>query len=289
MAAKILLTGSEGYIGSWVQSLLGSKYEVLCVDQMGSPDIKKSIEDLSFDDFDPSTIEYIIHLAARRLNQFTEQNLAAENSLQLNFLHSLKNYKNLKHVIFSSSCSVYGESSLVMTEESAVTPSSYYAESKLFVEQWLQKSDLPFTIFRFGTAYGSSTNLRIDLLINEMAANIKLGKITELFGVNAYRPYILAKDMAKTLVQALELGPNGVINRAESNWTKQELVELMIQLGAPKHCFHLRYDRPDIRDYRVVCAKAQSLGFEPLTSLPVGLSQWMNLRPLKETSYAPAP
>ena len=70
---------------------------------------------------------------------------------------------NNKHIIFMSTCSVYGAQDGLLNETSPTNPSTY-ASTKLKSEQHVLKKT---NNFRLGTvALGMSTVLRMDLVVN---------------------------------------------------------------------------------------------------------------------------
>ncbi len=63
--------------------------------------------------------------------------------------------KHVKHLIFTSSISVYGRKrNGSLTEDSALMPSDKYSFSKMLAEQEITKSDVPYTILRMSNIYG---------------------------------------------------------------------------------------------------------------------------------------
>lgn len=157
---KILVTGGAGYIGSHtVVELIKSNFEVIILDNFSNSnphiisrisqicnkpitiyhrDCKDSLDDI----LTQHKIEGIIHFAAyksvsesvEKPIQYYDNNI---NSL-LNILDSAK-YFNINNIVFSSSCSVYGNlKQLPATEDSPLSdPESPYANTKLIGERIL--------------------------------------------------------------------------------------------------------------------------------------------------------
>ena len=142
MSKKILVTGGTGYIGSHtVVELQGSGYDVIIVDNLSNSKIevldniekitgirprfeKFDLADSSFTDgfFRKHTdIEAVIHFAAyKAVGESVQKPLMYyRNNLNslMNILDGMKNY-GVKHIVFSSSCTVYGQpDKLPVTEE----------------------------------------------------------------------------------------------------------------------------------------------------------------------------
>ncbi len=159
--SKVLVTGGCGYIGSHtIVDLIDNGFEVISVDNLSnsSADVLDGVEaitgkrvknyaiDLCWEDAvrqifeDNRDIKGIIHFAALKLVgesvlqpiRYFRNNL---NSL-LNILDCMEHYE-APHLIFSSSCSVYGNAEVLpVTEETPLQEAeSPYARSKQMGEQ----------------------------------------------------------------------------------------------------------------------------------------------------------
>jgi len=159
--SKVLVTGGCGYIGSHtIVDLIDNGYEVISVDNLSNSDEKvlngieaitgKKVKNYSIDLCWPDATEQVfkenpdiigvIHFAALKLVgesvqhpiDYFRNNL---NSL-LNVLECMKRF-NVPHLIFSSSCSVYGNAEeLPVTEDTPLQEAeSPYARTKQMGEQ----------------------------------------------------------------------------------------------------------------------------------------------------------
>lgn len=248
---RVLIVGNLGYIGS----VLVESFSTL------QPDAELIGYDIAYfaNDFSSSTIpiperkikfqyygdirqfpEYIlndvdavIYLAAISNdpmgNEF-EQVTYDVNEKACIKLASLAHQRGIKHFVFASSCSVYGDADeSIRTENSTVNPLTAYAKSKIQAEQGLQamKHDgMIITCLRFATACGFSPRLRLDLVLNDFVANAFVNKkIKILSDGSPWRPLIHVKDMAKALIWAskrdAELGDFLVLNAGSNNFTYQ--------------------------------------------------------------------
>lgn len=165
MAAKILVTGGCGYIGSHtVVELIKKGYEVVIIDDLSNSDgsalegieeitgIRIKCHNINVGDevaleqfFSGEKIDAIIHFAAfKAVNESVDQPLKYYDNNIAGLLTLLKVMKNngCHKLIFSSSCSVYGNAAELPVDEN--TPlgeiESPYARTKLMGEQIL--SDL---------------------------------------------------------------------------------------------------------------------------------------------------
>lgn len=161
MATKILVTGGTGYIGSHtVVELLESGYDPVIIDNLSNSQISvlDGIEKITgkkpaFESFDLCNLERlrtfcransdlgaIIHFAAyKAVGESVEKPLEYySNNLTslMNLLFVMREF-NIANLVFSSSCTVYGQpDSLPVTEKSAIKPAnSPYGNTKQISEE----------------------------------------------------------------------------------------------------------------------------------------------------------
>jgi len=157
--AKILVTGGTGYIGSHTVVELQKKgYEVVIVDNLSNSniDVLNGIETITgirpaFENIDcvdyvsmdrmfekHNDIEAIIHFAASKavgesvdkpLMYYRNNLVSLINLLQLMPIHKVKN------IVFSSSCTVYGQPDILPVTENAQSLLSKYYPS-VFQSDW---------------------------------------------------------------------------------------------------------------------------------------------------------
>jgi UDP-glucose 4-epimerase len=207
MTKKILVTGSEGYIGQHLCSLLEQRdFDVhkldsyieepgaykFKVDLRKPQDIKSS--GVMYNDYDT-----IIHLAALvQVGQSVEYPTAYYNT-NINGTNWLRNIVSHKKFIFASTGAAEG-----MT--------SPYAISKRVAEQMLIEQEPNCTIFRFYNVIGSDgfepTNP--DGLFYNLIQSIKTGEFT-IYGNDydtkdgtAIREYVHVMDVCRALIEAID-------------------------------------------------------------------------------------
>jgi nucleoside-diphosphate-sugar epimerase len=187
----------------------------------------------------------------------------------------------IKHFVFASTCSVYGASDDVLTEQSKLSPLSLYARSKMASEKvLLEMADDTFTpiIVRFGTIYGLSGRTRFDLVVNLLAAKAAFdGRIT-VFGGDQWRPFLHVDDAALAVAKLLHLPPGRgaeVFNVGSNreNYTIAQVGEIVRRIVPEAELILERCDR-DRRNYRVAFSKIQMMvGFEPCWTIEAGVRQ----------------
>ena len=200
--SKILILGSEGYLGSILVSyLLGKRNSIIGVDRCffgrNNPNnlqnyklIKTDYKNLSREFF--MQFNYIIDLInisndpASELNKKFTYQTNYTNKVKL--LNKIKKNKNIKRYIYMSSCSVYGRNSSLTSERSIPRPFSLYSKLCLKYEKYLKKNKrINHTILRLGTLYGWSKRMRYDLAINKIIRDMIFTKKVEILGGTQFR------------------------------------------------------------------------------------------------------
>ena len=237
---RILVTGGAGYIGSHtVLQLLKEGYEVVVFDNLdyghkeAVPDsVKLIIGDLrNYDEINEVFKNYkfdgVIHFAAYALAGESVDNPGKyfRNNVfgTLNLLQIMVD-NQVKKLVFSSSCAVYGQpEKLPIDETESKKPESPYGESKLMVEQmlrWFRGSlGLRFVALRYFNAAGAALDASIgedhhpETHLIPIALQVAAGKRSEItiFGDDydtpdgsCVRDYIHVLDLADVHLKALE-------------------------------------------------------------------------------------
>ena len=211
--------------------------------------------------------DYIIHLAAVSFAMADPAEIKNANEIgTINLLEALSTVKFQK-AIFASSASVYGGGDMPMCENSPLNPQSIYAESKIFMEEQIAKSGLPFIIARpFNyTGTGQSENFLIPKIVRhfkDKAHTIKLGNLTPK------REYNDINDVVRIYEQLLKLEANDEIFNIGSG--KAYSIEQILQIlhGLSGHDIAIQSDAKFIRandPALLVCdtAKLLSYGITP--------------------------
>ncbi len=277
---KVLLTGHKGYIGAVAAPLLrtaGHDVSGLDTDLYAGcdfgdpleaiPEVRRDLRDLT-----PSDVEgfdAVVHLAA--LSNDPLGNLDSQLTYDINYFASVKLAKLAKEAgvqrfVFSSSCSTYGAASDDFLDEgAALNPVTPYGESKVFVERELrQLADANFspTYMRNATAYGASTRLRLDIVLNDLVASAHTsGRILIKSDGTPWRPIIHIRDIIAAVVAVLE-APRDLIHnetfnvgRTSENYRIRELAEIVAETIPGCQVEYARGGGPDKRCYRVTCDK----------------------------------
>lgn len=256
--ATILVTGCAGFVGHAVSKrLLSEGQRVIGIDNLNNYyDIslkKDRLKQLSAQErfvFYPidlsdrektfaflnqhSDINYIIHLAAQAGVRYSLQvPMAYIDSNLLGFAHILEGAKQLKikHLIYASSSSVYGNNSKVPFSENDKTdnPLSLYAATKkaneLMAHVYSHLYQLPTTGLRFFTVYGPWG--RPDMAYFKFTKSILEDKTIEVYNHGHHRrDFTYIDDIVDAILLLLEK-PNKTTYAAVYNIGHHRPVELM--------------------------------------------------------------
>lgn len=256
----ILVTGGAGYLGSvltdWFESI-GERYSVL--DNLTYAD--DYLINKPFAYCDVRQMEYlkpwldkadcVVWLAALVGDAVCEQHPVAAHQINEEAVEALaQNYDG--PIVYTSSCSVYGASRLLMDERSPVQPLSIYAETKVAAERALK--DKNALILRLGTLHGFSPRMRFDLFINRMTECAVRKKRIQVVGGNQQRPVLSVWEAAYSIGNAA-IKPDwkpGIYNLARENVTVREAAERVARaLGGEAEIVTTHVQTEDRRNYAV--------------------------------------
>ena len=250
MSDKILVTGGTGFIGSHTTvELINSGYEVVIIDNLSnsSKDVLKRIERITgtmphFEEFDLCDLDRlsqffkqhqdtkaIIHFAASKAVGESVQKplLYYRNNLDsLMNLLDLMQQQEVSNLVFSSSCTVYGQpEKLPVTEQSPILPAeSPYGNTKQISEEIIRDTlhsneKLNAISLRYFNPVGAHESAEIGELPLGVPANLVpyitqtaagMRESLSVFGEDyntpdgtAIRDYIHVVDLAKAHVVAV--------------------------------------------------------------------------------------
>ncbi|MBT5491608.1 NAD-dependent epimerase/dehydratase family protein [bacterium] len=159
---NILLTGSNGFVGSYFKDNYKNKYNINTFSFLND----------DFQNLDLQNINNIIHLSAlvHQMGGAREEEYEKINVTQTINLAEKAKTSGVKHFIFMSTVKVYvEESDIAYNENSDCNPQDDYGKSKLKAEIELQKledDNFKVSIIRTPIVYGYGVKANIKNLIN---------------------------------------------------------------------------------------------------------------------------
>jgi nucleoside-diphosphate-sugar epimerase len=226
-------------------------------------------------------IDCVIHLAAISNDPSADLNPSLTTDINLDATVDLARVTRERGIklLFSSSCSVYGEAEGEMDENSATGPLTTYAVSKLEAEKKLLEMTTDQwkpIILRNGTLFGFSPRMRFDLVINIFALySCMAGEIHVFGGGMQWRPFMHVADCARAflfLAENQEL-KHQVFNVSHENLRVADVAEKMKEMVPHLKVEYQPQLDPDSRDYRVVQHRLTEAGFTPRITVEMGVEQ----------------
>lgn len=308
---KILVTGAAGFIGGALFASLRKRgYDVVGIDNLSDyydPNMKIAhlqaeglekdlitldVQDVTqleelFRNFMPSVV---IHLAAQggvraaRKNPFP---YIASNQLGFFNMISLSEKYRVRHFMYASSSSVYGDRlDGPFEEDSEISvPKSLYALSKLsneIISRDLPGSEMKRTGLRFFTVYGPWG--RPDMAVFRLLAASILNKEFNLTAdVTVLRDFTFINDLCKSLESLIfqdHLQANSIYNIAGGRPHQLgDIFNFLESKGASVKVIKAKTDPSDVKmTYGSTLKLANSGGYVPNTDLASGLDatwEWL--------------
>ncbi|BAY34022.1 NAD-dependent epimerase/dehydratase [Nostoc carneum NIES-2107] len=301
---KVLVTGTEGYLGSLLPPLLMERgHEVLGVDtgfykagwlfngtDVTAKTLNKDIRNITLKDL--QDIDAIVHMA--ELSNDPTGQLSPTITYDINHHGSVRLAKlakeaGIRRFVYMSSCSVYGVATEGdVTEESPVNPQTAYAECKTLVERdvmQLADDDFSPTFMRNATAFGASPRMRFDIVLNNLAGLAWTSKEIKMTSDGTpWRPLVHALDICKAIVCVLE-APRDIVHRqifnvgdTANNYRVREIAEIIADVFTGCQ-LSFGDNGADNRSYRVSFEKINTMlpGFKCDWNAQLGAEQLFKL------------
>ena len=208
---RILITGGAGYLGSTITRKLIEKHEVIVYDNLMYN--QTSLVDLSHhpnftfhygDVREWSKLKYIVEqcdviIPLAALVGFPSCEKDKELATSVNFTQ-IQNIVDVltddQKILFPNTNSGYGtRGDGMVTEEDELTPISHYGVTKCDAEDYILENSNGI-IFRLATVFGSSSRMRLDLLVNEFVYKLLTDKYITIFEKTFVRNFIHIQDVA---------------------------------------------------------------------------------------------
>ena len=301
---KVVITGSDGFVGRNLVRAWHNKYDLITID------LPPSLFDLKSHEYNPkiktqhlsldlrdeqyvladyfSGVDTVIHLAARtRINpswhdykDYYDTNVSATQEL-----YTLARTKRVKRFVYFSSSSVYGNSSGASKETDRLHPTNPYAISKASAEMALQAEALrggpdliivrPFTMYGDFMAFGDNA-LAIARFIDNSSKDIPLQLDAGGF---QERDYTHVNDTIQALDLIMEKAQHGDIfnvgtGRSISIKSIADVIS-SLQVITPARTGHIDKTLADI-------SRLEALGYRPKEDFFTWLQNFLDQYKLKK-------
>lgn len=288
---RILVTGTEGYLGSLLApSLLARGDEVTGLDTGYYASgwlyhaVARTAETLVKDirHVTPADLEgydAVVHMA--ELSNDPIGDMIGDVTYEINHrgsvhLATTAKQAGVRRFVYMSSCSVYGVADGTVDETSPVDPQTAYARCKALVERdvtALADDDFSPTFLRNATAFGASPRMRFDIVLNNLAG---LAWTTHRIAMTSdgtpWRPLVHALDIGQAIRAVLDAPREAVhaqvlnVGSNDNNYTVRQIAETV---GAEFPGCEVSFGEPsaDNRSYRVAFDKIRAV-------LPTFETQW---------------
>lgn len=281
MSKRILVTGSEGYLGPHIVRLLKRRNcEVVGVDAgwFTCPIQKKGrrlVSSLTCEEV--AKCDSVVHLG-----WFSS---AGEKFAELQ-KYSLQQTEHLvklceetgTYLVFASTASVYGfQQGDMLTEEAKPNPVCAYGKTKLAAEKLIRRMLKPdsYVFLRKGTLMGPGAvvgtrhRTRLDLVVNAFVASAVTEGVIRVWDPETCRPQLHVEDAAAAYVKLATTGHLGhsIINLAHKNYMILPLAfwvsKCLVECNIPEPKIEVSFEAGDgvARSYRVSNELAIKLGF----------------------------
>ena len=219
---RVLLTGSEGYLGCLLgPELVRDGHSVVGVDtgfyragwlyrgvDRTVETLDRDVRQLTVEDL--RGFDAVVHMA--ELSNDPLGDLIGDVTYEVNHkgsvrLAELAKQAGVRRFVYMSSCSVYGIADGTVDETSPINPQTAYGVCKGLVERdvaALAGDDFSPTFMRNATAFGASPRMRFDIVLNNLSG---LAWTTEQIAMTSdgspWRPLVHALDIGKAIRCAL--------------------------------------------------------------------------------------
>ena len=222
---KTLITGSNGLLGQKLVKLLTENNEPVIATSLGKNRLPKILTGYTYQSLDITNEkqvrevlthfrpEVVIHTAA--MTNVDQCELEQEACDQLNvkaveYLVSSCSQINA-HFVHLSTDFIFDGRRGPLDENAIPNPISHYGRSKLQAEEFLQKSDINWSIIRTVLVYGVAYDMSRSNIVLRVKNSLEAGKTIQVVN-DQWRTPTLAEDLAMGCYLVAQNGRTGIYN-----------------------------------------------------------------------------
>lgn len=273
---NVLLSGHLGFIGSNLVKRL-DKHKIIGVDLKDGKDIlNPNLLDEIFSDND---IDVVIHLAALAGVGYSithSEQVLHNNIVGFDTLAKAGIRHGVKHFIYASSSSVYGDNGELKSPY-AVSKATNELQAQVYSSLY----DMKFTGLRFFTVYGDG--IRKDLAISKFITAMNNDELIHVYGDGTQaRDFTYVDDITEAIKLILESDKywkNEVFDIGYgSNTSVNELIDILKSIINPSFD-KVIYEDEKSYDVKTTLANPTKMyewfGFKPQHNIKQGLEKWL--------------
>ena len=291
---SILITGTSGFVGKRVIEQMRMCYsnEDIVTFSSSPTDGIKNVDSKNYDidcnyliNSGCEEIETLIHIGAftpksgSEANDIKRSSSNIENTRRL--LEALAQTKSLKRIVYLSTLDVYKSTDDIISENTPVGPQTMYGWSKLYCEEMVKtfarENNILFCILRLGHVYGEGEEKYRKVMPVMIKSALKNEDINIYGDGEALRSFIYIDDVAKAVVNSLNLSSSDIINIVGNEAVSiNDLAKKIIALsGKNIKVEHISTDSVN-RNYLFDNSKLLNTLLDSLTPLETGLKREMD-------------
>jgi nucleoside-diphosphate-sugar epimerase len=235
---RVLLIGSNGYIGSRFYSDYKNKYYFNLVDSclhnkpLFENTINQDFKNLS--NYFIQSFDAVVLLAGHSSVPMCRGNflISYKNNVE-NFVNIISKLDKNQKFIYASSSSVYGVVDSPVDEDHLCFKTyENYDTQKIIIDLIINQMNLNYYGLRFGTVNGYSPHTREDIMLNAMTKSAWEKKEVNVFNPSTKRPILAVGDLSRALDAIIQSGNHapGIYNLASFQFKCFRIRNRSIQL-----------------------------------------------------------
>ena len=260
MKKKILITGSNGFLGNLAIKFYNQNYDLVLVDRTNSNQENfYNVDICDFENLDKlinkEKPDIIFHFASEIFDTYNEEKIYRTNVLGSYNVYKSAIKNNVENLIFTSTIALFEKDYDYLIDE--IEPTScknFYGKTKAEIERFLlsSNSNLNISIFRCPTIVEKSRAHRLGVLFEFLKEDCTLW----LLGDGSNKLQIMsASDLFNAIDKSLSIKGKNVYNiGCEKNETMKETFEFLINKTGSKS--RIRYLN---KSFGLLCLKILSL------------------------------
>ena len=178
---KILITGSEGFVGKvLLKNYIKRGFELIGLDRVKSSQNKYTLHQVELDKYisvQKDNYDLVVHCAAAKGDwNISDKEFYNDNVLATkNLIDYIKNCE-VKRIIHFSTVAIYSRDVSDGSEDTKVNPDSVYGQTKydseILVRKYAEKSGIPTVILRPSVIYGRNNYANMFNLIQQLSRGL---------------------------------------------------------------------------------------------------------------------